>query len=220
MFVMENVPGLVAGKMKATFAEIMRALRAAGPGYRVVALLMSTDWFGVPQRRHRLVIIGARSDLRIAPEHPRARTRPLTVRDAFIGLPDPGLTPPMSDKIARLASLIEPGKDGKRALLKRGYRAVAFSLIRVRWDRPSAALTKTFYSAGSGYCGLLHPAENRHLGSRELTRLQSFPDEYDWGASTYTQIHNRLGNSVPPLFMRAVAETIADTLERGGLGHG
>jgi DNA (cytosine-5)-methyltransferase 1 len=52
-----------------------------------------------------------------------------------------------------------------------------------------------------------HPAENRSMNGRELARIQSFPDEYrfigghkDWVA--------RIGNSVPPLMMRAIAEHI------------
>ncbi|WP_443334019.1 DNA cytosine methyltransferase [Streptomyces sp. MNU103] len=60
--------------------------------------------------------------------------------------------------------------------------------------------------------GLLHPDENRFVGLRELTRLQSFPDEYDWGDSTVEEAWARVGNSVPPLFMRAVATTIREHL--------
>jgi len=69
--------------------------------------------------------------------------------------------------------------------------------------------------------GLLHPTRNRYLGSRELARLQSFPDQYDWGdpvgdeLANFRAIANRVGNSVPPLMMRAIANTIrTDILER------
>lgn len=74
VFVMENVSGLVKGKMKLIFAEIMRELKASG--YKVSCRLMNTMYFYVPQSRERLIFIGIREDLEIEPHHPRcARER-------------------------------------------------------------------------------------------------------------------------------------------------
>ena len=58
---MENVSGMVKGKMKLIFAEIMRELKASG--YQVSARLMNTMYFGVPQSRERMIFIGIREDL-------------------------------------------------------------------------------------------------------------------------------------------------------------
>jgi site-specific DNA-cytosine methylase len=60
VFVMENVSGLVKGKMKLLFAEIMRELKASG--YQVRCKLMNTMYFYVPQSRERLIWIGIRDD--------------------------------------------------------------------------------------------------------------------------------------------------------------
>ncbi len=60
-FVMENVSGMVKGKMKLIFAEIMRELKASG--YVVSAKLMNAMYFGVPQSRARMIFIGIREDL-------------------------------------------------------------------------------------------------------------------------------------------------------------
>jgi len=60
-FVMENVSGMVKGKMKLIFAEIMRELKASG--YYVSARLMNAMYFGVPQSRQRMIFIGVREDL-------------------------------------------------------------------------------------------------------------------------------------------------------------
>jgi DNA (cytosine-5)-methyltransferase 1 len=61
VLVMENVSGMVKGKMKLIFAEIMRELKACG--YQVSARLMNAMYFGVPQSRERMIFIGVREDL-------------------------------------------------------------------------------------------------------------------------------------------------------------
>lgn len=61
VFVMENVSGMVKGKMKLIFADIMRELKASG--YHVSARLMNAMYFGVPQSRQRMIFIGVREDL-------------------------------------------------------------------------------------------------------------------------------------------------------------
>lgn len=84
-FVMENVSGLVKGKMKLFFAEILRTLR--NTGYRVSARLLNAKWYGVPQSRERLIFIGVREDLDIQPSHPKPAGRPISAREALEGLP-------------------------------------------------------------------------------------------------------------------------------------
>ena len=49
------------GKMKLIFAEILRELKASG--YHVEARLMNAMYFGVPQSRQRMIVIGVREDL-------------------------------------------------------------------------------------------------------------------------------------------------------------
>ena len=74
VFVMENVSGMVKGKMKLVFAEIMRELK--GSGYKVSARLLNAMYFHVPQSRQRLIFVGVRDDLGIEPSHPKAQSRP------------------------------------------------------------------------------------------------------------------------------------------------
>jgi DNA (cytosine-5)-methyltransferase 1 len=72
VFVMENVSGMVKGKMKLIFVDILRELKASG--YRVSARLLNAKYFGVPQSRERMIFVGVREDLGIEPTHPRAQT--------------------------------------------------------------------------------------------------------------------------------------------------
>lgn len=206
-FVMENVAGMVKGQMRSLFAEILGALKAAGPGYRVTARLLDASYFRVPQKRLRMIFIGVRKDLGLDPVHPAPVDRPLTAREALAGLGDPGPYQLPSGKAARVAPLIRPGEDGGDALRRVGGKDAYFSLQRLSWDRPAFTLIKEISSSRNG---LLHPEENRLLGIRELARLQSFPDAFDWGDSPVDKVWARLGNSVPPLMMRAIAQTLRD----------
>ena len=210
-FVMENVPGLVIGKMRATFAEILAALKSAG--YVVNVQKVTASYFGVPQARHRLLFLGLRRDLGAQPPVLRPVSAPLTVRDAWVDLSAPGIVPIIDGGPAlKLSPLIPPGRNGAYVLKHAGKKASWFGLQRLAYNKPSPIIFKLFLrNYGAGF---LHPSEARYIGSRELARLQSFPDEYDWGDSTYEQIHARLGNSVPPVFMRHVAQLMAATLDK------
>lgn len=70
VFVMENVSGMVKGKMKLIFAEVMRELKASG--YQVSCRLLNAMYFNVPQFRQRLIFIGVRNSLGRQPSHPKA----------------------------------------------------------------------------------------------------------------------------------------------------
>jgi len=61
-FVAENVSGISASDGGGQFRTILRELSLAGRGYNVVAHLYKFEEYGVPQARHRYVIVGIRSD--------------------------------------------------------------------------------------------------------------------------------------------------------------
>lgn len=209
-FVMENVSGLVTGKMRLLFVEMLRVLKTAGPGYRVAAKLLDARYFRVPQKRQRLIFIGLRADLGAEPTHPEALSRPLTVRDAWGDLSEPGEYLLHSGKGAKLVPLIPPGQNGASILRGAGRSGSYWDMWRLSWDQPANTLLRSYNQSSAA----IHPVEHRKLGTREASRLQSFPDEYDWGASTCLQIHERIGNSVPPMMMRAIAAHLRDQLDR------
>ena len=68
-FVAENVAGLVRGKAKGYFKLILKRLKDCG--YNVRAAVLDASWLGVPQSRRRLIFIGFRDDLGIAPQFPK-----------------------------------------------------------------------------------------------------------------------------------------------------
>ena len=53
----------------------------------------------------------------------------------------------------------------------------------------------------------IHPIFDRAVSAREAARLQSFPDDYIF-YGTKDSVYQQIGNAVPPVLGRAVAETI------------
>ncbi len=62
-FIAENVSGLQSANNGKAFEKILHDLESAGKGYRITAHLYKFEDYGVPQTRHRIVIIGIRKDL-------------------------------------------------------------------------------------------------------------------------------------------------------------
>lgn len=194
-FVMENVSGLVKGKMKLVFVDILRELKASG--YRVSARLLNAMYFGVPQSRERMIFIGVRDDLDIAPTHPAAHASPVTVRAALSGIgDDPAHRVNLAPEAKTLVQMraVRPGARDRRH----------FSHHRLAWDKPAPTIDR---GGGAGAYHVWHPAEHRPITTDELKRLASYPDGFRLTGALNQQFE-RIGNSVPPLFMRAIAEHV------------
>jgi DNA (cytosine-5)-methyltransferase 1 len=195
VFVMENVTGMIKGCMKQAYLTIIAELRACG--YRTRGEVLNAMYFNVPQSRERVIIIGVRNDLGIEPTHPKPQTWPVTVREAFAGLTG---SEPDAD-ISRFAigkewARLGPGKKSAKYL----------NLVRAAWDKPSPTITKGVGKTRS-LASVTHPTECRKYSIAEARRVASFPDEFGF-AGTWGESLERIGNSVPPNLMRAIAEHI------------
>lgn len=83
---------------------------------------------------------------------------------------------------------------------------------RLWWDRPSVTIRTEFFKPEKGR--YLHPSEDRPITIWEAARMQTIPDDFLFlGAKT--AVARQIGNAVPPLFARKIAERIAGVL--GGL---
>jgi DNA (cytosine-5)-methyltransferase 1 len=203
VLVMENVAGLVTGRMRLVFAEIMRALKASG--YLVSTRLMNACYFGVAQSRARLIFIGIREDLEIAPSHPKAQSWPVTVREALEGVADDAV-PALTPKYRELAPRVKPGQCAADLDFGTGFQ----NLVRLRWDKPAPTITGM--NPGTGLGTPLHPTEHRSLSVPEAKRLCAFPDGFVLPDGTFQQRWGVLGNAMPPLFMRAIAFYISEAI--------
>lgn len=63
-------------------------------------------------------------------------------------------------------------------------------------------------SAQPENCGITHPVYNRRYTVREIARIQSFPDNYLFGAIPLQSQYKVIGNAVPPILGWVVAKTL------------
>lgn len=195
VFVMENVSGMVKGKMKLIFVDILKELKDSG--YRVSARLLNAMWFNVPQSRQRMIFIGVRDDLGIEPSHPKAEAQPVTVREAIVGCDEVLAAPKWRDFNLKLWSRQRVGQSG--------INGKYFNHVRMDFSKPSPTIPKSVVFGG--FAGLYCETIPRSLSIGEIMRLGSIPDYYLLNGNYESRL-NRIGNSVPPLFMEAIARHI------------
>lgn len=202
-FVMENVTGMVKGHMKQAYLQIIATLRACG--YKAKGEVLNAMYYGVPQSRQRVIIIGVRNDLAPEPSHPKPQTKPITVREALDGCTVGSHTEIKSYR--EWTKRLKPGQSVQDIHPKN----FGFNIIKLDNSKPSPTITKTHTPA----VGLLHPTEDRFVSIPELKRLSSLPDSFRFPINTAKSDNqnrsaqwSRIGNSVPPLLMKAIATHI------------
>jgi DNA (cytosine-5)-methyltransferase 1 len=82
---------------------------------------------------------------------------------------------------------------------------------RLWWDRPALTIRTEFYKPEKGR--YLHPSAHRPITVREAARLMSFPDDFVLPEDqSMSSIARQVGNAVPPLLARRIAEALAASL--------
>lgn len=94
-----------------------------------------------------------------------------------------------------------------RWALPEGLTTSGFSSCysRLTADEPSTTITVNFVHPASNRC--IHPTQDRALTPREGARIQSFDDDFVFRGSR-TQIVKQIGEAVPPLLGRAIADAV------------
>lgn len=101
--------------------------------------------------------------------------------------------------------------------------------FRKIWDNPQKYRAPNFYrrfalgeingtitaSAQPENCGITHPFENRRFTIREIARIQSFPDDFQFPYKTIANAYKVIGNAVPPIFAWVLAKALEKHLENG-----
>ena len=217
-FLAENVGGLRITNKGRNFQKIMIDLETAG--YRLYPHLYKFEEYGVPQSRHRIIIVGIREDLpyeyRIPSPAPYANIDttcktaleiPPILDDFF----NNELTK-QSETVAERLKYIQPGQNAFTANLPEHLRlnvkGARISQIYKRLDPSRPAYTVT--GSGGGGTHIYHYAEPRALTNRERARLQTFPDQYVF-KGTKESVRRQIGMAVPIQGARIIFEAILKT---------
>ncbi len=243
-FVMENVPNLLTsegGYFKRELISLFENL-----GYVINAEVLCAANYGVPQDRRRAFVIGKKgdSDPVAMPPEQEGKT---TIWDAISDLnylnsgegeeEQEYRFPPQSkyqemlrknsnvlsghvstnhSKIALERMAMIPPKGGKEHLPAEHLTKSIYSGTweRMDADNVSVTITTRFDTPASGK--FTHPFLDRAITVREAARIQSFPDTFRFYGTKTSQM-KQVGNAVPPLLAKRVAEAIIHDMERKDL---
>lgn len=195
MWLFENVRGMLYSN-KQYFDHIIKELKK--DGWEITFGLVNAVNYGVPQNRERLVVVGHKTNFNL----PAGIADKTTVGDA-------------------IGKMINKVKDEKKILTASMDRyikkyEIASSCINPRdlyLDRPSRTLTcrNLAGSTGDMIRVKLSDGRRRRISVREAARLQSFPDHFIFQGTESDQ-YNQIGNAVPPLLARAIANAMKSKL--------
>ena len=241
-FVMENVPNLLTsegGYFKHELVSMFEEL-----GYIINADILCASDFGVPQDRRRAFVIGKKGfgEPVAMPEKMNIKT---TIWDAISDLNylnsgegsevQDYKYPPQSEyqailrkeskkltghiatnhsKVALERMAMIPPKGGKEHLPPEHLTKSIYSgtWMRMDADDVSVTITTRFDTPASGK--FTHPYLNRAITVREAARIQSFPDTYRFYGTKTSQM-KQVGNAVPPLLAKSVANAILVDMKEG-----
>jgi DNA (cytosine-5)-methyltransferase 1 len=183
-------------------------------GYKVATSVLDLVELGVPQRRRRHILVASRH-ADVDPEAILTRRAacdcgvPRTVEWAIADLLDVGpgtgvdaASVPSPKNLARMTWLIDHDAydlpNGLRPECHHAQHSYISMYGRLRWDAPAQTITTGYGSMGQGR--YVHPARLRTITPHEAARLQTLPDFFDLGISSFrsTWAHV-IGNAVPPL---------------------
>jgi DNA (cytosine-5)-methyltransferase 1 len=214
----ENVSGLSSSNEGSAFLQIVEELGNAGKyGYELTVHLYKFEDYGVPQARHRIIVVGIRKDLKKKFQVPAPSKRKKTAREAIEkppikdGAPNNELTKQSPVVVERL-SYIKPGENCWTANLPKrlqlNVKGAQLSQIYKRLDPDKPAYTIT--GSGGGGTHVYHWSENRALTNRERARLQTFPDNFVFVGSKES-VRKQIGMAVPPAGAQIILEALLKT---------
>lgn len=209
VFVAENVKGLIQGRAKGYFKEILRGLKLAG--YEVEVRVINSAWLGVPQSRERVFFVGVRNDLvskfGVRPVFPNPLKYKYSIRDV-INVEDSSMIDEETGASIALGNAV--GKEWEKLTIG-GQSTKYFQLVRSNPDQPIGTITAS--GGNLGLAGISHPIYKKKFNLKELRALSSFPEDFLL-TGTYSQRWERLGRSVMPLVSFAIGQRIRDDILR------
>lgn len=204
-FLMENVAALAKPKHRRTLERLKTAFRSSG--FTVYQSVMNAEDFAVPQRRHRLFLVGIKHDIAGSPrfQFPEPQKDRLTVRQAIGHLPEPVFF----DRTKPNRQI--PFHPNHWTMFPRSTKFGSASaqqgrsFQRLQWHKPSRTVA---YGNREIH---VHPNGRRRLSILEAMLLQGFPQQYRLSGNLSQQVM-QVSNAVPPPLARSIALSIREAI--------
>ena len=221
-FLAENVSGIRSAGDGNHFKIILEDLTDAG--YELVTNMYKFEEYGIPQTRHRIIIVGIRNDLSAqgikfrVPSPDPYKNYDISARTALSNIPEDAPNNEvrkLQEKVKRRLSYIKPGQNIWQAenvppeLMIKTRTKISQIYRKLDPDKPSYTVT----AAGGGGTFMYHwSEEQRELTNRERARIQTFPDDFEF-VGKYSSVRKQIGMAVPPrgaeIIFRAILNTFA-----------
>ena len=221
-FLAENVSGIRSAGDGNHFKIILEDL--ADAGYELVTNMYKFEEYGIPQTRHRIIIVGIRNDLSAqgikfrVPSPDPYKNCDISARTALSNIPEDAPNNEvrkLQEKVRRRLSYIKPGQNIWQAenvppeLMIKTRTKISQIYRKLDPDKPSYTVT----AAGGGGTFMYHwSEEQRELTNRERARIQTFPDDFEF-VGKYSSVRKQIGMAVPPrgaeIIFRAILNTFA-----------
>lgn len=216
-FIAENVSGIRSAGSN-DFQIILNDMRDSG--YVLTPHLYKAEEYGVPQTRHRVIIVGIRKDQPVTfhvPDPSLYSNVDISSRTALDSIPETASNNEvrkLSDRVVERLSYIEPGQNVWQAeaagtlppeLCIKTRTKISQIYRKLDPDKPSYTITA---SGGGGTFG--YHWTDRELTNRERARIQTFPDEYEF-VGKYSSVRRQIGMAVPCKLAEIVTTSILNS---------
>ena len=213
-FLFENVPGLLTVNKGRDWEELL-AFFESETGYHIQWTKLNSVWYGAPQHRQRVIAIGFKQKTNANKFRWPQRAYSESAERPELGKPLPRMAGSAFEDVDGLPNQILREHCERVRLrysqIEQGGRDRKDHTDRVHPEKPSGTVL-----VGSGAGGgrpFIHPTEHRHITVREAARLQTFPDWWVFAGGP-TAAYRQVGNAVPPLMARAIAQQIEAALRK------
>ena len=213
-FLAENVKGLTADHK--AFSLIMKEFLECG--YNLYPHMYCFEDYGIPQCRHRIIIVGIRKDIDKKYKIPSPMSfEKVSCRQAIEDPPIPETAKnneytKNSYIVQKRLEFIKPGHNVFNSDIPEEYnlhiKGAKLSQIYRRLDPDKPSYTVT--GSGGGGTHIYHWKENRALTNRERARLQTFPDDFTFYGST-EKVRKQIGMAVPCKGAQVIFEALLKT---------
>lgn len=192
--IMENVEGLILGEAFSYVQRIYSGLRDAG--YFVNHWLLKSEEMGIPQRRHRVFFVAFRADLRLDPGYLDMSFNYLPITYGQIKENDLFPLDPKSIFYRIASQANEQDRSIADTRKRLGEKPAAFQALYVSDDKIVPTLR-------AKPC-LIDIKNLAQVGPKTMRNAQTFPQDFDFGEETRTNVGYICGMSVPPVMIKRI----------------